>query len=391
MFMPIPFAIPMVNQKLARSALKSKFRNRSGLLCDAASRTRCALGRLYVMDGEGEFAMVTLKQIATEVGVSQATVSRVLNFDATLSVAPQTRQAIIETAEAMNYATPRARQRAKVETAAKIVLIHFLRPDQELADPYYVGLRLGIESRCAALHLDTVKLYHTGALPDARILSQASGVIVIGAHDADEIAWMKTHARHLVCADFVPADDDIDAAACDRALAMRKLLKSLVDSGYKRIGFVGWWDRNHRGEVIARETRCAAYIDFMQEAGLYDPDICQVDYNTEEAGYRLTQSVLSRPNRPDALVCGNDNMAVGAYRAMHEMGLAIPGDVAIVSFNDISVARYLSPPLSTVHLPFEDIGQTAVDLLMERVGGRSVTKRATLSARMIWRGSSRKP
>lgn len=334
--------------------------------------------------------MVTLKQIASAVGVSQATVSRVLNFDMTLSVAPQTRQAIIETAEAMNYATPRARQRARAgEQATKIALLHFLRPDQELADPYYVGLRLGIESRAAALRLETVKVYHSEAQPDPKVLDQTSGLICIGVHEAEEIDWLKTHARHVVCADFTPEDDEVDAVESDLPAAMRKLLKSLTAAGYRRIGFVGWWDRDRQGGIKSREKRCAAYIDWMTAAGLYDPDICQIDWNTEESGYRLTQAVLSRPNRPDALICANDNMAVGAYRAIHELGLKIPEDIAVASFNDISVAQFLSPPLSTVHLPSEEIGETAVDLLVERIAGRTTPKRTILAARMIWRGSTR--
>jgi LacI family transcriptional regulator len=336
-----------------------------------------------------EAPMVTLKQIANAVGVSQATVSRVLNFDATLSVAPQTRQAIIETAEAMNYATPRARQRAKAGGPAKIALVHFLRPDQELADPYYVGLRLGIERRAAALQVETVKLYHSEARPDPKLLAQSSGVIVIGLHDPAEIAWLKAHARHLVCADFAPEDEDLDAVENDLVAATRKLLAALTGAGYRRIGFAGWWDHDRTGAIKSREKRCQAFIDWMQARGLYDAALCLTDWNTEESGYRLTQSLLSRPDRPDALVCGNDNMAVGAYRAIQELGLKIPEDIAIASFNDISVAQFLSPPLSTVHLPAEEIGETAVDLLMERVAGRSVTKRAILSARMIWRGSTR--
>lgn len=336
--------------------------------------------------------MVTLKQIATAVGVSQATVSRVLNFDQTLSVSPQTRQAIIETAEAMNYATPRARQRAKAQEAAvKIALLHFLRPDQELADPYYVGLRLGIESRAAALRIETVKIYHGDAMPDPKILAATSGLICIGVHDREEIDWLKTHARHVVCADFTPEDDDLDAVESDLGGAMRKLLKSLVEAGHRRIGFVGWWDHDRQGAIKAREKRCAAFIDWMTAAGLYDPDICLTDWNTEGAGYRLTQTVLARPDRPAALVCGNDNMAVGAYRAIHEMGLKIPRDVAVVSFNDISVAQFMNPPLSTMHLPSEEIGETAVDMLMERIQGRTTPKRTTLSARMIWRGSAQQP
>lgn len=335
--------------------------------------------------------MVTLKQIANEVGVSQATVSRVLNFDATLSVSPQTRQAIIEAAEAMNYATPRARQRARSTAPAKIALLHFLRPEAELADPYYVGLRLGIERRSAVLQLETVKVYHSDSGPDPKILAQTSGAIVVGVHDEAELAAIRARAPHLVCADFAPADDEVDAVESDLASAMRKLLKSLTEMGYRRIGFVGWWDHDRQGQVKQREKRCQAYMEWMQDRGMFDADICQVDWNTEESGYRLTQSVLSRPDRPDALICGNDNMAVGAYRAIHELGLKIPDDIAVASFNDISVAQFLNPPLSTVHLPSEEIGETAVDLLMERIAGRQVTKRAILTARMIWRGSTRPP
>ncbi|MCX7668971.1 MAG: substrate-binding domain-containing protein, partial [Anaerolineae bacterium] len=112
-------------------------------------------------------------------------------------------------------------------------------------------------------------------------------------------------------------------------------------------------------------------------------------FNTEESGYRLTLTMLSRPDRPDCLITGNDNMAVGAYRAIHELGLAIPTDIAVASFNDISVAQFLNPPLSTVRLPAEEIGETAVDLLMERIAGRSTAKRSILAARPVWRGSTR--
>ena len=336
--------------------------------------------------------MVTLKQIATTVGVSQATVSRVLNFDATLSVTDQTRQSIIEAAEALNYATPRNRNRHRTGTGpVKVAMVHFLRPDQELADPYYVGLRLGIESRCAALQIECVKIYHSEAMPEARLLSQSSGVICIGEHDDDEVAWFKTHARHIVCADFIPKDDEIDAVEADRPLAMRKLLRAMTDMGYRRIGFAGWWDHDYHGRVVAQEARCKAYVAFMCDAGLYDPAICLVDYNTEESGYRLTKQIMAVENRPDALIAGNDNMAVGAYRALHELGLRIPDDIAVASFNNISVAQFMNPPLSTVRLPSEEIGETAVDLLLERINGRDIAKRTILASRILWRGSTRQP
>ena len=131
--------------------------------------------------------MVTIKQIADAVGVSSATVSRVLNFDSTLSVSAQTRKSIVETAEALNYATPRNRNRKSDQTrlGQKIALVHFLRPDQELVDPYYVGIRLGIESRCQALKIETVKVYHTDSMPDASLLQNAvNNIVALGPQGA---------------------------------------------------------------------------------------------------------------------------------------------------------------------------------------------------------------
>ena len=334
--------------------------------------------------------MVTLKQIASAVGVSSATVSRVLNFDETLSVTAQTRQAIIETAEALSYATPRNRKGGgAVRSATKIALVHFLRRDQELAEAYSVSLRLGIETRCADLKIETVKIYHTEDLPDPKLLKATSGVIAIGALEDQEVAWLKQHSSYLVFADYAPPDDEIDAVHSDRKLAMRKLLKALTDMDYRRIGFIGWWDQAHTGQASKWEERGLAYMTFLQETGKFDPALCLFDSNTEHSGYTLTKQILSHPKRPDAIVTGNDNMAVGAYRAIHELGLKIPDDVAIASFNDISVAQFLNPPLTTVRLPSEVIGESAVDMLQERIAGRETAKRAILASKIIWRGSTR--
>ena len=268
--------------------------------------------------------MVTLKQIASAVGVSSATVSRVLNFDETLSVTPQTRAAIIETAEALNYATPRNRNRnPNATTATKVALVHFLAPDQELADPYYVSLRLGIESRCTQHKLETVKIYHNDAPPDPKLLRATSGVIAIGKHEDADVAWLKQHSRHLVFADYLPPDEEIDCVHADRALAMRKLLKGLTEMGLRRIGFVGWWDHALDGRVTQWEERGLTYMRWMQDHAQFDPALCLFDRNTEQSGYVLTKQILALPNRPDAIVAGNDNMAGGGHPAHYRKGLRI--------------------------------------------------------------------
>ncbi len=268
--------------------------------------------------------MVTLKEIAKTVGVSSATVSRVLNFDQTLSVTAKTRQAIIETAEAMRYAPPRARNRANQQGLSKVALVHYPRPDQELVDPYYVGLRLGIESRCQALKIETVKVYHTDRLPEASLLQSASGIIAIGRHDESDIAWLKRHNRNLVFADFSPPTDEFDSVDSDLMLATRKLLQSLSQAGYQRIAFAGWVDVYDGVVSSLPEKRCRAYMQWAKEAGVFDERICLTGSKTEESGYTLTRQILAQKKRPDALITANDNMAVGAHRAIHEMGLQHP-------------------------------------------------------------------
>lgn len=334
----------------------------------------------------------TLKQIANRTGVSVSLVSRVLNFDSTLSVGDETRQKIIETAEALNYEPPRRRKKLSLEAdQRKIALLHFLRPEQELNDPYYVALRIGIESRCTALGLEQLKIYSGAPMPDPEMLERVGGCIVIGRHSESEIDEIRQKAKHIVIADHLPLEDDIDAVLCNLKAATHKLLKSLDNLGYERIGFIGWQDSNRGTAAPTPEARFIAYRNWMESRKRFDPALTALGTNTEQSGHDLTLKLLTTSPRPDVIVTANDNMAVGAYRAILESGLKIPSDIAIASFNDISAARFLHPPLTTVRLPAERIGENAIDLLVERLSGRKLAKQISLESKIVWRDSCRKP
>ncbi|MCF3641781.1 LacI family DNA-binding transcriptional regulator [Rhizobium sp. TRM95111] len=345
--------------------------------------------------------MVTIKEIARAVGVSSATVSRVLNYDPALSISPAKRQAIIETAEALNYETPRNRNKGNGHTApsllTRLVIVHFLEPSDEIADPYYVGVRLGIETRCRELKTEIVKVFHSDVLPEAALLEGASGVIVIGKHSNQEIAWLEQNARHVVFADFDPRIDRIDSVFSDMGLATTKILDALKAVGYGRIGFIGSHERLNGAVQPFAERRCAAYIEWQRANATFDPDLlaladCSSGQSLRlETGYRLARDLLSLADRPDVIVTSNDNMAIGAYRAIQEFGLSIPNDVAVISFNDIPVAQFLTPPLTTVRIHGEHIGEVAVDLLLERLAGRAYGKQVRIATEMVWRESCRRP
>jgi LacI family transcriptional regulator len=341
--------------------------------------------------------MVTIKEIAREVGVSSSTVSRVLNYDPTLSISATKRQAIIETAEALNYSTPRNRNRPAgalslvAHRAEKIALANFLRDAEELVDPYYIGVRLGIERRCQALKIELAKVYHTDSLPEASLLQSASGAIAVGRHSDAEIEWLRLHCRNLVFADFSPSVELVDSVESDLRYAMKRLLVSLWSAGYRRIAFIG--EREQLDNVIYPivEKRRSAYVEWAMTAGVYDPALCLEGRLRFEAGYELARRLLALEQPPDMLITANDNMAIGAYRAILEKGLRLPKDIGVASFNDIPAAQFLSPPLSTVKIHAEHIGETAVDLLLEQIAGRDYVKKVLIATEMVWRDSCRVP
>ena len=352
--------------------------------------------------------MVTIREIAKAVGVSSGTVSRVLNYDPSLSISEPKRKAIIETAEALNYETPRNRNRhrsaplrssARMPALRQLATVHFLEADEELIDPYYIGVRLGIERRCRLFDTEIVKVFHADLAASAALLESMAGVIVIGKHRSADIDFIAGHNRHVVFADFVPRDQNFDCVFSDLGAATRTILDGLKQAGYQRIAFIGAHDRIDEPSQPYSEIRCRAYVDWQKANGTFDPDFialnddCNNGQNLKlEVGYEQARTLLSHDIRPDVIVTANDNIAIGTARAALEAGLSIPDDIAIASYNDIPVAQFLNPALSTVKIPGEAIGETAVDLLVERINGREdYAKRVTIPTTMIWRDSCRHP
>lgn len=353
--------------------------------------------------------MVTIKEIAKAVGVSSGTVSRVLNYDQTLSISEPKRQAIIETAEALNYATPRARRSAQLQplqiamashadVTARIAVIHFLAPNEELVDPYYVGVRLAIEARCREYKIEIARVFNPDVPVDLSLLAGLSAAIIVGHHPRAEIEAMARICPHLIMADYNPRMPQFDCVRADLGEATVNILDSLDQAGYRRIGFVGGYELMDNDALMHGEQRCKAFIEWHEARGRYRPELLALGQSERfgqnlrlETGYQQARTLLSLPERPDAIVAANDNMAIGTYRAIQEAGLAIPNDIAVIAFNDIPVAQFLVPPLSTMRIPGELIGEVAVDLMVERLNGRDYSKHVTIPTQMVWRGSTRKP
>ncbi|ASS99130.1 LacI family transcriptional regulator [Geobacillus thermocatenulatus] len=331
--------------------------------------------------------MATLKEIAEKVGVSVATVSRVLNYDATLSVSDETRRRIFEVAQELNYKTLRERSQQARESF-RFGLIHWYSERQEIDDPYYMAIRLGVEKECFDRGIELVKLFKQhGAYPIER-MEALDGIIAVGKFGPKEVEVFATGAKQIVFVDCSPDEHRFDSVVIDLRQATVTVLDYLLRLGHTKIGYIGGREYVDEGTPICDE-REAAFYEYLYVKGLYDSRYVWIGAFTAEDGYRLMKEAVSGGDLPTAFFIASDSMAIGALRALHEAGIAVPEEAAIVGFNDIPTAAFLHPPLSTVKVYTEFMGETAVELLIERLTTkRAICKKVVVPTELVIRSSS---
>lgn len=335
--------------------------------------------------------MATIKDIADKAGVSSATVSRVLNQDYTLQVSEDTRQRIFEVAQMLNYKKGGSRAKKKNAEAAveplNMGLVIWCSEQLEFSDPYYLSIRQGIERECAKQGMHVTKVFRLMDSSQEIDFEHLDGLFVIGRVDLDIVRktpWVKP----FVSIDYV-LDDSCDCVIFDLRKATRQAMDHLFQLGHRKIGYIGGisYIRNAEGRVDNVDLRQLEFEAIMKEKGCFDPSLVFVgEWRTEE-GYQLMQQVLNLKERPTALLIGSDPMAIAALKAANESDLKVPEDIAIVSFDDIPLASFVTPPLTTIKVHSEEMGATAVKLIADQLKGREVPLHVTVPTKLIVRKS----
>jgi LacI family transcriptional regulator len=164
------------------------------------------------------------------------------------------------------------------------------------------------------------------------------------------------------------------------------MVKHLARKGRRRIAIIRGAGTNH--DAL---ERLRGYRDALSDGGLpRDPRLELEGDFTEAAGYRAARAALKVQPRPTAIFAANDAMAIGALSALREDGVAVPADIAVAGFDDIPIARYMSPPLSSVHVPIAQLGERAMDLLLGAIAGpdEGAVRRVVLPTTLVIRKSS---
>lgn len=331
--------------------------------------------------------MATIKDIAKKAGVSPATVSRVLNYDATLSVSDATKKRVFEAAEELEY----RKRSTKKYVDQKIAIVHWYTEKEELNDLYYLSIRLGIEERCKRLGL-VPEVYFFDNL-DAIQGNEIAGIIAVGKFSKQQVKELADINPNVVFVDSNPDEDIYDAVVIDFEKATKKVIDYFLSTGHKQIGFIGGRERlkGEKGQVL-EDTREKAFRWYLEEVDIYDKRFVYVGELSVERGYELmTQAIQDLgDDLPTAFFVISDVMAVGCLRALHEAKVPVPDRVSLIGINDMSVAKYVYPPLSSVKVYTEEMGETAVDTLLERLEGRTIAKKVFIATKLIIRESVRK-
>ncbi len=309
----------------------------------------------------------TIRDIASHAGVGAGTVSRVLNNHPHVSDA--TRSKVLKAIEELNY---RPSFSARQMRTGKSQVIGFIT-DEIASTQFAVNIIKGAQ----AVAWDYGKLVFV-VNSDRNQAIEYEAIEMMLERGVDGIIYASMFHRQAqlppsiyevptVLVDCFLPDKSLPSVVPDEFGAAYEATEILIRKGHTRIGLI-----NLGGEARpAVEGRLAGYTAAMQAHNLYDPDLI-VHGGDEGAGwhgYAAAMTLMNRKKRPTALFCAQDRIAAQAYRALHELGIAIPDEVAVMGFdNHIDVATTLSPPLSTMALPHLEMGQWAVEYLLSGAG-----------------------
>lgn len=332
----------------------------------------------------------TVRDVARLAGVSAMTVSRVINGQS--GVSAETRERIEAAIAQLDYAPSKV---ASSLISQKTGLIGMIVPD--VSNPFFGPIVRGAETTARKAGF---KLLLCNSESDLRlereyitdlISHRVEGLLIapVGDSSRQNLGRYVDGNFPIVLLDRLIAGLDCDSVTLDNTDGARQLVAHLIATGHRRIAFVTDAD-----DVSTGRQRLAGYQKALADAGLpFDEDLVFHTSTDQMGGYRAAQQVLAAPERPSAIFAVNNMTAVGVMQALRQANLAVPDDIALACFDDVQHLAVISPFLTVIDQPAEDMSKVAMQLLLERIG-MSAGKQArtvTFPGKLIVRASSAMP
>jgi LacI family transcriptional regulator, galactose operon repressor len=308
---------------------------------------------------------LTLEDIARRSGSSRSTVSRVINGDSNVSDA--TRKKIMEVIKEVNFQPNMAARGLAVGRVNVVGLVIPMGVSAIFTDPFFPLLIQGVSSECNALDY-SVMLWLAEPEYERRMISKmmynglVDGVIVSSMLMDDPIVKaLAIGTLPFILIGRHPTNENVSYVDMDNLKSAFNAVQHLINMGRQRVATI-----SGPGNMIVGQDRLQGYKDALvqNQIPLEESLIVEGDF-TEEGGYQAMLSLLA--GQPDAVFVASDSMAMGAMRAIQAKGLRIPQDVALIGFDDIATSCRLTPTLSTVRQPIQEMGAKAAAAIIDRI------------------------
>lgn len=298
--------------------------------------------------------MATLKDIANDCSVSVSTVSRVLKGDKTLNVNSSTKDLIWKSANKLGY-----KVKTKSVTGTKVAVVNWYSHDQEVMDPYYYYIRKGVESSCQQEKFEYDVFFKEDNLDG---LHGYDAIIAIGKFGQTMIDKLNAFDKTIIFIDSNPDRLRFDSIQVDFEMMLEEIFNYVLANHSRSIGLMNGCE--YLDDVKYLDPRLVAY---KKQCKLNDIEeqLIEGDF-TIESGYQMFFELHKQEKIPNTLICGNDLIAMGANKAAYKLGLTVGEDIFIVGINNIPVAKYMVPSLTTVEIAQTQMGIEAVTLLKRR-------------------------
>ncbi len=329
----------------------------------------------------------TMSDIAHQAGVSRTTVSFVLNNHASsASIPAETKDRILDAAKKLSYRPNLAAKGLRTNQTHTIGFI----TDEIATTPHAVDIIKGAQDE-ALSHGKLLLIVNTGSNATVKetaiemmLERQVEGIIYAAMYHQEVTLPANIYEGSAVLLDCFSTDRSLPSVVPDEIQGGRTATEVLLNKGHRRIGFI-----NSVDPIPAAFGRLEGYKQALQAYGIpFDENLVRLHVSASKGGYRGTLELMQQPEPPTAIFCFSDFMAMGVYDALRTLGVSIPGNVAVMGFdNQELIAAQLFPALSTMQLPHYQMGKWAVQFLLEHNGESLPSVQYTIDCPYIERQS----
>lgn len=317
----------------------------------------------------------TMKDIADQLGLSVNAVSLALKDRP--GVSDETRRQVLEVAQNIGYEAKQAKPAAPARTSGSKNICVLLRHRFFRDFRFYGRILLGIEEAAKKDGYDVIiSSFEAEEVPASVQEKRVAGVIVVGSIDDDFLARLMEYRVPIVLADHQSNAHQLDCIVSDNCFGAYRMTAELIRRGYTRIGFFG--DREYSPstrdrflgvlQALQEHLKLKSFgksVEYLERFSACGDDI--ENYVIQQDAAHILELFRNLPEKPEVLVCSNDELAILLMQTLQKNGISVPEDVGVAGFDDIEAGRMVMPPLTTVHVQKKLMGQKAVERLLHRI------------------------